>query len=623
MSVKEASPVNGNPFEGMSPGELVAKVLYAPCHVIDKISDIIAKPFFGEKKQALILTANADHNGAFTLNPLNCRRLIYQRIERIYQTTFKKVSNVENLCKAIDLQAAKKESFNLLVIRAHGDQDCIQLDENVKFCVGDPLPDNSCFHHLPAKSVIILESCSTGKGRELEQNFANYISQHAPPDITIFSATRDINYFNISKIDPIEVRFIDVYNPNENCTYVINGKKHEIVKIEDFTDDMFEDSSEYMDSSDLKLGLKNSDSIQGPEILVNIGQEVLGFVGKIAGVDAAIEELQKVRDIVEVLVKNPEQGAIKVVAELLKAPEQKILNVLNQPKNILMNGEKFIGNPAGNYLGALAAVGGILTFLDSISWICEFGRNPKKAALGVVKMPYSCIEGVVKLGISLIRHPEKAAIQLFKSIIKSPITTVKRFLLAVGLKRRKKRRKHTPPQQVQMVISHEEQMRICKKYAHDLTKLYFLARSKWFIDPYKSIEEYHDDLISDWTPEVAPLCDNNYFNFPQFLAAKFEQEDFNSIRHYSPRAHPTETLAPPEVVIAFQEALVENAKVEIASSVLKIAHQVHVTAINELNVEQERMLQNRQELSALLDNNEERIKQALQAKINAKKNGVK
>lgn len=348
--------------------------------------------------------------------------------------------------------------------------------------------------------------------------------------------------------------------------------------------------------------------------LAHVGQEILNFAGEISGVGPALKELQKVRDILETLVRNPERGSIKVIAELFKQPEVMIRNVLNQPLSILQNGEKFLNNPAANYMGAFAAVGSILTFMSSVTWICDFCRDPKKTAIEVVKMPYTCIEGVVKLGISLIRNPEKATLQLFKSLIKAPEVTVKRFLTAVGLKKKKKRKHREEPARSNPM----EEARMAKKYANDLMNLYLLARSKWFIDPYKCIEEYHDDLLNDWNIGIAaPSCVENYFNFPSFLASKLEQNDFDSIKLYSSKAHSSQPIVPLEIVGVFQEELVQLAKVEFASAAIAVAHEVHMTATDKLNAERERLSQNVNQLSSLLG--QEGLKRKLLEKINTAK----
>lgn len=284
------------------------------------------------------------------------------------------------------------------------------------------------------------------------------------------------------------------------------------------------------------------------------------------------------------LAKDPTKAPIKIVSKLLDTPKNIIKNVLSQPESFIKNGELFLSNPAGNFMGALSAVSCILTFMDSVSWICDFCKNPKQSALSLVKLPYTCVEGVVKLGIALIKNPGKAAGQLIKSLIRAPEVTVRRFLRSVGLKKRKKRKHETP----QVYIDPAEQTRIAEKYAEDLTNLYSLAHSKWFIDPYKTIEDYHYDLLKDWNTLFAyNICQGNYFNF---LAERFKDDDISSIRKYSPWSHYYEAIPPPEFVLdIINEAQLAITKVEIASDILAISNNLSIIANEKLNVERKEL----------------------------------
>ena len=349
------------------------------------------------------------------------------------------------------------------------------------------------------------------------------------------------------------------------------------------------------------------------QFLEHIGQELLSFTGQISGVTPALEELTQVKNLVETLLKNPADGSIEIVAHLFKTPQAMVRNVLQQPEAVLRNCQNFINNPAANFMGALSAVSGILTFMDSVSWIIDFAKSPKKTALSIVKMPYTTVEGVIKLGSALIKHPEKAAGQLFKSLVKAPAVTVKRFLTSVGLKKKRKHRRQEP---VQVLIDPAEQMRIAQQYAHDLIALYSLARSKWMLDPYKTAEDYHHDLLADWNCSAVSQQGGNYYDFPRFLTAKFEQNDLQAIRQYSPFAHYFEPIPPPEVIM---QTLLETqqvmAKVEVASAALAVTHAVDVQATEKLNIERERLRANTGNLSALLANPDE-LKQRLLAKMN-------
>lgn len=174
---------------------------------------------------------------------------------------------------------------------------------------------------------------------------------------------------------------------------------------------------------------------------------------------------------------------------------------------------------------------------------------------------------------------------------------------------------------VASVVNQEEQARLFQKYVTDLTALYGSAKANWFIDPFKTIEEYHFDLLQDWeSGAIAKTLCRNFFDFPVLLKAKFDQQEFFTIKELSPRAHPKETLAPVEVVFAFVEIEKAMAKVEIASHALDVAHQVSLAPNHKLAVERARLQQNTVQIGALLANNEDRIRQALLARIKAKQN---
>ncbi len=356
-------------------------------------------------------------------------------------------------------------------------------------------------------------------------------------------------------------------------------------------------------------------------VLDQIGQQLLDFAGQVSGVAPALEELKKLHGIMVVLAKNPAEGPIKIVSELLKMPEQMVKNVLKGPEDFLKKGELLLKDPSGGCLGALAVCGSILSFMNSATWVANFMRDPKHMALETLKMPFTTVKGVIELGIGLIRHPEKTVISFCKSLIKSPVHTVNGFLRAFGLKKRKKRKAPPQPRPAQpLPVSSQEKARIVKKYLADLTALYGYAKGNWFIDPFKTIEEYHYDLQKDWEsgPENRMLC-KDFSNFPLFLKAKFEQEDFYTIKRLSPRAHPKETMPPIEVILAYEEIDMSLQKVQRASKLLDAASQAEAAAIQELNIERTQLHNNISQLSTFINNNEDKIKKALRARMNKNK----
>lgn len=313
--------------------------------------------------------------------------------------------------------------------------------------------------------------------------------------------------------------------------------------------------------------------------------------------------------------KNPQEAPLKIVSQLLRQPVGNIRNILNSPRSITQNADLFLQDPSANYMGGLAAVGGIMIFMDSVSWVCEFARKPGRGALELVKSPYTCVKGVVDLGVSLIRHPEKTVRQLCKSVVKMPEHTVKRFLRAVGLKKKKKHKAPPPPPPPPMDPKVLEQLAV--KYVTDLQALYFLARVKGFIDPYKTIEEYHHDLMEDWTlgGHNPP---NVYFDFPQFLVEKMQVNSLEYLRSYSPRAHPDTPIISPEVLLASQAIDETLETLETTFRELDVVHQKHEEAAQQLSVEQEKFSKATESLGNTLAQNKEKIKQALINKRNKK-----
>jgi len=347
------------------------------------------------------------------------------------------------------------------------------------------------------------------------------------------------------------------------------------------------------------------------EVVQDFGQNILNFTGQITGVIPAMDQLQRLNEIVQCLAKNPEEAPIQIVSELFRQPVQHVKNILNNPQTIVRNIEHFLQNPAANYMGALAAVGSIMTFMDSVSWVCEFARKPGRGARELVKMPYTVVKSAVKLGVSLIRHPERTSKQLFKSFINMPENTVKRFLRATGLKKKKKHRHEPPPP----AIDPKELERLAAKYAVDLPALYCLAREKGFIDPYKTMEEYHEDLIVDWSHRIATT--DSYFDFPPFLMELMQQNSFVTLRSFSPKAHPDRPIISPEMILMV-EAIEENLqKTEKTFNDLSESSQRLEETLHQVDIERARLSRASQTLGEILQD-PDRLKRALLKKLQAK-----
>jgi hypothetical protein len=181
------------------------------------------------KKRALVLTANFDHNNAFNLGFFGSSTPTFKKIESMYDVKYRRISDVFSFCKAIDEETFSAGPIDLLIIRAHGNQIRIRLDTDRTFTIYDQLPSSSCLNNLSSESTILIDSCSTGKGEENENNFANYISMNSPPRARVFSATDVATGFAISQEDPIEFQFYKVLS--EVLTYKIDPENKEKMQI--------------------------------------------------------------------------------------------------------------------------------------------------------------------------------------------------------------------------------------------------------------------------------------------------------------------------------------------------------------------------------------------------------
>lgn len=163
------------------------------------------------RERALVLTgkASVDFNGAYCLSMFKNldKTLVFLELERNYDVAYQRVGDVKSFCRAIDEETARNGPIHLLILTAHGHQHGVQLDTDQTFTTLDPLPLDSCLQNLSSNTTIILNSCSTGRGRENADNFANYIKEHSPVDVRIFSSIEDTPGFIFSLNEQIEVKF--------------------------------------------------------------------------------------------------------------------------------------------------------------------------------------------------------------------------------------------------------------------------------------------------------------------------------------------------------------------------------------------------------------------------------
>lgn len=311
-----------------------------------------------------------------------------------------------------------------------------------------------------------------------------------------------------------------------------------------------------------------SQSISIENFFDHFSQKIVEFAGSLTGITPMINEVNRLRDIIEVIVKNPSKGPMTVVSEIFNTPENQIKTLLSAPESLIKNGESLLNGTESTLLGAFSIVSTIMATIQSVNWVMNFANNPSRAAIEMITMPIDSIRNVVNLGMSLIRDPENTSKLFFKSIIKSPENSIKKFARNVGLKKKKKKKKKKlrAPKTILPKQLHEIKKQKSMKYANDLMSLYMVCREHWYVDPYKTVEVYHYDLLEDWkSGHAADICGGDYFNFPSVLEDLFRQSDYEAVLTLSPKAHLNEPLAPPEVAQAISRLLISDVQLNHAS----------------------------------------------------------
>lgn len=157
---------------------------------------------FVRKKHVLVLTSNSDENEGFSNIP---QRRALKEINHLYNAAHVVVSDISSCCKAIAEETAKSGPLDILIIRAHGKPQQIQIGIDTDIIVGgDSLP---CLRSLAPNATLVLDSCQTGEGREHASNIANYLARDMPSDFRVISPTEDITHFEILDVHPITVLF--------------------------------------------------------------------------------------------------------------------------------------------------------------------------------------------------------------------------------------------------------------------------------------------------------------------------------------------------------------------------------------------------------------------------------
>lgn len=282
---------------------------------------------------------------------------------------------------------------------------------------------------------------------------------------------------------------------------------------------------------------------------------VKDMVGEVMGLSAAAQEVIHIKGMLDRIMETPSAAPLEIAQKLLQYPTECWQNVTQIKEQLTTALLRRIDNSmTETILGCAAAVGVVLNFINSVSWICEFARNPLKGAKDLMKMPYTIVKNAVSLCRNLIRDPVHAGKQFFQSILTYPAQTVKRFLCAVGLRRKKKR---VQPPEPAPVLTAAQWQQLVEQYTRDLQALYFLVRAKGFVDPFLELEEYHLLLQADFGAFQASapggIGPGSFFQFPAYLAGLLHHNSLLVLRCYSPRAHPDRPLFLPELLQEVEE----------------------------------------------------------------------
>lgn len=121
-------------------------------------------------------------------------------------SSIKEVKNVINNLKEQDYK------IKLLWIRAHGDDLSIRIGENGEDNVFSPLNDHDflpIISSLEPKSIVVLQSCSTGSTKLTQNPIAKKIAKAAPKECVVYAPTEDVNSMSlqVKNLQPFEVGF--------------------------------------------------------------------------------------------------------------------------------------------------------------------------------------------------------------------------------------------------------------------------------------------------------------------------------------------------------------------------------------------------------------------------------
>ncbi len=352
--------------------------------------------------------------------------------------------------------------------------------------------------------------------------------------------------------------------------------------------------------------------------------QLVHYAESMTGIKPVIEEIEKIRRIIGALALDPRRSPMVIVSELLAVPIDKIQILLKAPEKLISSGTTFLQGTTcltSSVTGALYVVGIVLAVMESVIWLDEFGKDPKKQILGLFTAPVDCVKDVYHLMRSLIKDPIKTSTAFFKAIVRAPGRTIKRFFRILGIGRKKKRKK---------ILSPYLQDQITAKYVEDLRFLFLKGRDQWYIDPFKTIKEYHQAICIDWeSAKNRQMYHGALSSFPQFLIENLHKGGFEAVYNLSPLAHLKEPLAPPEVALEIEKLVfggfvLKHVFQQLDKSIQKETQLVtkQIIVMKELGTTLDSLHEVTNGLHNLITGNEEKIKEALRRKLLEKKKNL-
>lgn len=127
------------------------------------------------KRNAVIITASSDHNGALKITQTK------DAVARLYKAFKATVKNEDEICQVLkNARDVSGKPIDALMIHAHGDSLSMDLGDNVSLTKYNLDKVVSCINeNLAAEAPIILQSCSTGGVVSHGLNFAQTLATYA------------------------------------------------------------------------------------------------------------------------------------------------------------------------------------------------------------------------------------------------------------------------------------------------------------------------------------------------------------------------------------------------------------------------------------------------------------